>query len=83
MRFLTLFVVHQTIKTRLLDSLTAHRKACLGATNRFRFFDLILRKVENPCSHSHVDGNTNNCGTAREASVGYDAATSSQKVIPE
>ena len=41
----------------------------------------MFRKVENPCSHSHVDGNVNNCETAREASVGYDAAKSSQKLI--
>ena len=41
----------------------------------------MFRKVKNPCSHSHVDGNVNNCETAREASVGYDAAKSSQKLI--
>ena len=56
----------------LVDSLTAHQKSCIGVTNRFRFFAFMFRKVENPCSHSHVDGNINNCETAREASVGYD-----------
>ena len=41
----------------------------------------MFRKVENPCSLSHVDGNVNNSETAREASVGYDVAKSSQKLI--
>ena len=83
MRFLSLLVVHQTIDTRFskLNSLTAHRKSCIEATNRFRCFDFMFRKVENSCAHSHVDGNISNCETAREASVGYDAATSSQKLI--
>ena len=34
----------------------------------------MFRKVKNPCSLSHVDGNVNNCETAREASVGYDVS---------
>ena len=34
--------------------LTEHRKLCSGFTRRFFVFDLIVRKVKNPCSHSHV-----------------------------
>ena len=80
MRFLTLLSTKRSIRG-LVDSLTAHRKSCIGTTNRFGFFDFMFRKFENPCSHSHVDGNINNYETAREASLGYDAATSSQKLI--
>ena len=38
---------------RKRHSLTAHRKSCSGVPRRFRLFDLIAIKAENPCSHSH------------------------------
>ena len=31
--------------------LKEHRKLCSGFTRQFLVFDLIVRKVENPCSH--------------------------------
>ncbi|KAF2354927.1 hypothetical protein FHG87_014316 [Trinorchestia longiramus] len=41
---------------RSMTLLTAHRKSCSGASRRFRLFDLMVMKTENPCSHSHVEG---------------------------
>ena len=81
MRFLSLFVIHQTIDTRFSRFTNGTSKIVLGAINRFRFFDFIFRKVENRCLHSHLDEKINNWETAREGSVGYDSATSSQKLI--
>ena len=76
MRFCLRLLSTKRSTSGLVDPLTAHQKSCLGATNRFRFFDFMFGQVENLCSHSHVDGNISNCETAREANVGYDAATS-------
>ncbi|KAG0713540.1 Ras GTPase-activating-like protein IQGAP2 [Chionoecetes opilio] len=44
--------------------LTAHRKSCPGAARQFRLFDLMVSMAENPCLHSHVEGQISSWGTA-------------------
>jgi len=68
---------------RGIHLLTAHRMSCMGATSRFRFFDLIVIRAENPCSHSHVEEKISSWGIAWEASVEYEEAMLSQKFIGE
>ena len=50
--------------------LSEHQKSSSGFTRQFLVFDLIVRKVENPCSHSHVVGNARSLKIAFFASVG-------------
>ena len=63
--------------------LIAQLKSCPGALSRFRFFDLMFIRIENPCSHSQVEEKISSYETAWEAGVGYEKVILSQKFIAE
>ena len=51
--------------------------------NQFRVFDLMFIRIENPRSHSQVEGKISSCGRVCEASIGYEEAMLSQPFIAE
>ena len=57
---------------RAITLLIAHLKSCPG--EHLVGFDFSFIRLENPCSHSQVEGNFSTCGRAWKASVGYEEA---------